>query len=148
MKYNNSVIVNLPLARVIELFDNPDNMKYWQPGLQSFTHVSGTPGQAGAVSKLTYLMGKRKVEMTETITERNLPDVFAGTYEAPNVWNHVQNKFIDNGNGTTTWETVNEFKFSGFMMKTIGFLMPGAFKKQSQKYLDDFKAFAESQGAA
>jgi hypothetical protein len=25
----------------------------------------------------------------------------------------------------------------------MGFLMPGAFKKQSMKYLRDFKAFAE-----
>jgi len=25
----------------------------------------------------------------------------------------------------------------------MAFLMPGAFKKQSKKYMDDFKAFAE-----
>jgi hypothetical protein len=29
------------------------------------------------------------------------------------------------------------------MMKLIGWLMPGTFKKQSQKYLDLFKSFAE-----
>jgi hypothetical protein len=29
-------------------------------------------------------------------------------------------------------------------MKLIGWLMPGAFKKQSQKYLNDFKDFAEN----
>jgi hypothetical protein len=28
-------------------------------------------------------------------------------------------------------------------MKLIGFLMPGAFKKQSMKYAQDFKNFAE-----
>ena len=60
------------------LFDNPDNMKYWQKGLQSFEHVSGTPGQPGAVSKLIYKMGNRMVEMKETITERDLPKTFAG----------------------------------------------------------------------
>ncbi|WP_337251640.1 hypothetical protein [Maribacter halichondriae] len=36
-----------------------------------------------------------------------------------------------------------DFQFEGFMMKTMGFLMPGAFKKQSKKYMEDFKAFAE-----
>jgi hypothetical protein len=35
-----------------------------------------------------------------------------------------------------------EFQFKGFM-KIIGFLFPGAFKKQSLKYLVDFKQFAE-----
>jgi len=29
------------------------------------------------------------------------------------------------------------------MMKLMGFIMPGAFKKQSAKSLSDFKAFAE-----
>ena len=43
MKYENSIVIQLPVARVIELFDNPDNMQYWQKGLQSFEHVSGTP---------------------------------------------------------------------------------------------------------
>ena len=36
----------------------------------------------------------------------------------------------------------NEFQFKGFM-KLIGFFMPGAFEKQSFKYMKDFKAFAE-----
>jgi len=38
----------------------------------------------------------------------------------------------------------SEFEFAGFGMKLIGFLMPGAFKKQSLKYLTDFKDFAEN----
>lgn len=28
-------------------------------------------------------------------------------------------------------------------MKVMGFLMPGMFKKQSQQFAEDFKAFAE-----
>ena len=36
MKYQNEIEINLPLNRVIELFDNPDNLKRWQPGLESF----------------------------------------------------------------------------------------------------------------
>ncbi len=144
MKYQNSIVIQKPIDVVIALFDNPDNMKHWQPGLQSFELIKGVAGQPGAVSKLTYQMGNRLVEMTETITERNLPTIFAGIYESKNVWNLVSNSFIDNGDGSTTWITETEFKFSGFMMKAISTLMPGAFKKQSQKFLDDFKQFAES----
>ncbi len=144
MRYQNSIIINLPVEKVIELFDNPDNLKHWQKGLQSFEHLSGISGQPGAKSKLIFQMGKRRVEMIETVTERNLPLVFAGYYEATGVWNAVSNSFIDNGNGTTTWKTDTEFKFTNFMMKTIGFLMPGAFKKQSQVFLQDFKTWAES----
>lgn len=81
MKYTNEVIINAPVNRVIELFDNADNMKEWQPGLVSFEHLSGTPGQVGAKSKLKYKMGNREIEMIETITVKNLPEEFSGTVE-------------------------------------------------------------------
>lgn len=54
-----------------------------------------------------------------------------------------KNSFEVINDHTTKWISESEFQFSGFMMKLMGFLMPGAFKKQSIKYLGDFKAFAE-----
>jgi len=143
MKYTNEIEINRPLQKVIELFDNPDNMAKWQPGFISFEHLSGVPGQPGAKSKLKYKMGKRDVEMIETITTRNLPNEFHGTYEAKGVFNVLKNYFSEPAPGKTKWVSDSEFKFSG-IMKLFGWLMPGAFKKQSQKYLDLFKIFAES----
>lgn len=144
MKYQNEIGLDLPVNRVIELFDNPDNMKHWQPGLESFEHLSGTPGQPGAKSRIKYKMGKREIDMIETITKRNLPEEFAGTYETKGVYNLISNKFIPVGPNKTKWVTDTEFQFSGFM-KLIGFFMPGAFKKQSQEFLQNFKNFAERQ---
>lgn len=112
-------------------------------GLQSFEHISGTPGQPGAKSKLKFKMGKREIEMIETITVRNLPDEFSGIYEAQGVNNIVKNKFVKISEDKTKYITENEFQFKG-LMKIIGFLMPNAFKKQSMKYLNDFKKFAEN----
>ncbi len=142
MKYSTEIEINLPVNKVIELFDNPDNMKHWQPGLQSFEHISGTAGQPGAKSKLKYKMGKREIEMIETITVRNLPEEFSGTYEAKGVFNIVKNKFISLPDGKTKYITDYEFQFSG-MMKIFGFLMPGAFRKESFKLMKQFKEFAE-----
>lgn len=36
MKYTCEITINQPLNKVIELFDNPDNLKHWQPGLASW----------------------------------------------------------------------------------------------------------------
>lgn len=144
MKYTNEIEINLPVNRVVELFDDPKNLKEWMPGLQSFEHVSGTPGQPGAKSRLKFKMGNRDMEMVETITRRNLPEEFAGTYETKGVYNIVSNKFIPVGSNKTKYVTDNEFQFNGFM-KLMGWLMPGMFKKQSQKYLEQFKTFAEKQ---
>jgi carbon monoxide dehydrogenase subunit G len=145
MKYTCEVEIELPRARVLELFDNVDNMKHWQPGLVSFTHLEGTPGQVGAKSKLVYAMGSRTVEMIETITERNLPSRFCGTYDAGSCVNHMVNNFDDLGS-RTRWTAEAEFIMGSFLMRVMGFLMPGMFKKETQKFMTQFKNFAESQG--
>lgn len=142
MKYSQQIEINLPREKVVELLDNPENMKHWQPGLVSFELIGGDAGQPGAKMLLNYKMGKREVEMIETITVNNLPDELSGTYEAKGVWNLVKNTFEETPQGTTIWESENEFKMKGFM-KLMAVLMPGAFKKQSFKYLKLFKEFAE-----
>ncbi len=143
MKYSNEVIINQPLNRVIELFDSEENLFKWQPELISFEHISGEKGEVGAKSKLKYKMGKREVEMIETITVKDLPKEFSSTYEAKDVWNEVKNYFEVVDENTTKWHSDCHFKFNGFMT-LMAFFMPGTFRKQSQKYLDQFKAFAES----
>ena len=129
--YTNEVTIKAPRDKVVELFDSQDNLAKWQPGFISLSHISGEPGQVGAKSALKYKMGKREIEMVETITAKNLPELFSGTYEE----------------NTTKYWTENEFKMRGFM-KLMAFLMPGAFKKQSQKYLDLFKDFVEKEVGA
>jgi len=142
MKYTSEIEINKPIDKVVELFDNPANMDKWMIGLQSFEPISGIPGQVGAKSRLKFKMGKREIEMIETVTVRNLPDELSGTYEAKGVFNIVKNRFIPLSDNRTKYVSEQEFQFKGFM-KIIGFLMPGAFKKQSMKYLMDFKSFVE-----
>ncbi|MDO5509321.1 MAG: SRPBCC family protein [Weeksellaceae bacterium] len=144
MKFKTDILINAPREKVVELFDNPDNMHKWMKGLESFEPISGTPGQPGAKSRITYDMGKRKVEMIETVTVRNLPQEFSGTYEANGVFNIVRNLFEEVSPHQTLYTTENEFQFKGFM-KIIAALMPSAFKKQSVTFLQDFKAFVEEE---
>ena len=145
MKYELEIEIKQPRKKVIELFDSTENLKEWQCELESFEHVSGTPGQVGAVSHLVFLMGKRRMEMEETITSKNLPDEYAMTYEAPGMWNLVENFFIVKDENTTIYKSVQTFKGGSFMMKSMLFLMPNAFKKQSLKYMNNFKEFSEKQ---
>lgn len=144
MKYTSEIVIHLPLKRVVELFDNVDNMAKWQPGLVSYEQLSGVPGQPGAKMKLSYKMGKRKIDMIETITKNDLPRELAGTYEAKGVFNIISNRFEELGSDKTKWVSENEFRFKGFMI-LMGKLMPGAFKKESYKHMEQFKAFAEAE---
>lgn len=146
MKYSLEIEIDLPRDRVIELFDNPDNIKKWQPGLVSFEHVSGEPGQVGAKSKLVYKMGKRTINMVETITTRDLPDVFSGVYDADGVHNTMVNRFEQPTPNKTKWIAESEFRFSG-VMKMMSLVMPKKmFERQTCEFMQSFKTFAEGEG--
>ena len=118
MKYSIEIIINLPREEVIEKMDNPDNLKHWQKG-------------------------KRDMTLIETILKRNFPEEFHATYDTKGVHNIQNNYFEELDDIRTKWISESEFQFSGSGMKLMGWLMPGAFKKQSKKYMNDFKNFAE-----
>ena len=143
MKYSTEGVINRNIDDVIRLFDDPKLMMHWMEGLQSFEHVSGTPGQPGAKSKLIWQMGKRKMEMMEEVLVRNLPYEFTGMYTGMGkTKNIVRNKFESLGPNKTRYITEQEFIFAG-PMKFFAPLMKGMFKKQSKKYMDSFVKFAE-----
>lgn len=144
MKFTVDIEINKPLEQVLVLFDSPDNMQQWMNGLQVVEHLSGTAGQTGAKSKLKFNTGKRKIEMIETILERDLPKIFRAKYETRGVENWVSIRFERIHDGVTRYVSENEFRCKGWV-KLLAWLMPGAFKKQSLKYLSDFKKFVESQ---
>lgn len=143
MKYTCEITVDLPLEDFIKKLDNPDNMKHWQRGLLGYEHLSQNPGIEGAQMMLKYKMGKRAFDMVETIIKNDLPRALHTTYDTKGVHNIQKNSFTEE-NGVTKWVSESEFQFSGIGMKLMGLIMPGAFKKQSLKYLQDFKAFAEN----
>ncbi|MFJ6415221.1 SRPBCC family protein [Paeniglutamicibacter sp. NPDC091659] len=143
MDFAQEITVNIPRNRFIELFDDPENLKHWQKGLLSFEAVSGTPGEPGATSRLTYKQGKGTMEMVETVTRRELPDAFDGTYDAKGVHNICKNEFHDVGGTATRWVAHNTFEFTG-LMKIVGLLFGSMFKKQSLRMMNEFKSFAEA----
>ena len=143
MKYTSEIIINLPREEVIKKLDSPENMKHWQKGLVSYELLSEDPLAVGAKMTLEYKMGRRNLVLTETLIKYDFPNEFHANYDAKSVHNIQKNFFHEIDPNTTKWVSENEFQFGSLMMKIVGFLMPGAFKKQSIAYLNDFKNFAE-----
>ncbi|RIV67600.1 SRPBCC family protein [Flagellimonas aequoris] len=142
MKYTTEILIDLPRDEFIKKLEDPENMKHWQKGLVSYEQLSKNPGQEGAQMGLKYKMGNREMDLIETIIKKNLPEEMHATYDAKGVHNLQKNYYRDE-DGKTRWVTESDFQFSGFGMKLMGFLMPGAFKKQTLIYMQDFKKFAE-----
>lgn len=145
MKYTVTLDINVPLNKLVSIFDSSENLHKWMDGLESIEHLDGEPGEAGAKSNMVFQMGKRRIEMVETITVNNLPNEFTATYDTPGIFNIVSNRFQAIDKTTTQYITEQEFQFQSLGMKLMGLIMPGAFKKQSLSHMKSFKAFAEKQ---
>jgi len=145
MKFESSVDINAPIDKVVALFNNPANFKQWQDGFISYEPISGTSRTAGAKSKVTYINRRHKIELIETIQVMNLPAEMTALYEHEHMVNTLTNSFTELPDKKTRYTAgMGELKLIGFMPKLMAFLMPGMAKKQNQKWLDQFKAFAES----
>ena len=143
MKFKLELPIHKPRVDVWKAFDNTENIKKWQPTLIKFEPVSGTPGQPGAISKLTYEEGGREFTLIEKITHCNEPSSFDGIYENNFTDNIVRNKFIERGQHQTLWVTETEFRFKTLIMKIMGPLMKKNFVARTQKDMERFKEMAE-----
>jgi uncharacterized protein YndB with AHSA1/START domain len=143
MKLTIETDLNRSRAEVWRAFDNPENMKKWQPTLKTFEPQSGVPGQPGAVSKLTYDENGREVVLIETVTSRNAPAEFSGTYAAPGVDNTISNRFVELDQGRTRWIMETEFHFQGWM-KLLTPFMKGMLRKRTEANVQLFKKLLET----
>ena len=87
--------------------------------------------------------GRRTIELTEIITERNLPDEFNGRYEWSGGSNTLRNRFIELGPNRTRWESTCDYQLDSFLLKMMGFFLPGMFRSQNLMFLRNFKVFCE-----
>lgn len=153
MKYTVSIHVNLPREQVVQLLADQANLPKWLRGLVVHEPIQGAPGEVGTKSRVVLEMGGQKFECIETITRRE-PSELRQVSEAAVVhyereivgegmWSAARERLTEAGPDKTLWESENEYRFSGLMMRAVGLLMPGTFRKQSLTHMQDFKLFAE-----
>jgi hypothetical protein len=145
MKFTLELLINKPRTEVWMAFDNPENMKTWQPSLILFERISGVQGQPGAVSRLTYEEKGRQFALIEKVTHREEAQRLDGVYENDFADNIVRNIFIEQENDQTLWVMETEYKFKTLIMRILGPIMKKNFVTRTQKDMERFKEMAESQ---
>ncbi|WP_280397923.1 SRPBCC family protein [Nocardia carnea] len=153
MKYTVSIEIALPREKVVELLADPVHLPKWLRGLVLHEPLSGEHGQLGTKSRVVLEMGKRRMECTETITRREPADLrdipetavvhFDREIVGPGMWSVERDRLTDAGEDKTLWEAESEYRFKSVVMKVLGRLLSGSFRKQSLQHMQDFKAFAE-----
>lgn len=145
MRYTLSNTINKPLNEVIEKFKDPNGIQHWMEGFQRLEHLSGTPGEVGATSNFYFIHKKKEMVIHETILEQNYPHQVKFAYKSAMGNNEVEMKFEELSEGSVKQINNSHFEFKG-LMKIMGLLFKGMFKKQSLKYMTAFKDYVE-QGA-
>ena len=145
MKYICSVLVNLERETCIKLWFDEDQLHKWQTGFQYKKWMSGKSNQEGAISEILIIQGKFEIKLKETILENDLPRSLTGQYDHIHMSNTQKVRFESIAEDKTEIITeVEYFAFHKFLPRMLAFLFPGMYRKQSQKWLDQFKTFAES----
>ena len=145
MKFTCSVNIHCSIEKVVDLFKDPRYLKDYQDGFIRKELISGIEGEVGSVAKMYYKNGKQEMIITETILVSNLPEEFIGSYHHKHMDNTMRCNFKIIGDNHTLYISSIEYTaFRGFMPKILAFLFPGMFKKQVQKWLNNFKEFAEN----
>ena len=142
MVYSVSIEIQASFQKVTQRFLDLDQQKNWQENLLSHETVEGVRGMAGSVNKLRYQMGKRIIDMRETILSINPETTMSATYEAKGVLNQVDNRFIAVHDALTEWHVTNEFYCKG-MAQIMAIFTPWLFKKETLRYMNLFKEFVE-----
>lgn len=142
MKSTHETVINRSRQRVLDLIMDPANFPKWQPGVKTFRLLSGEQGQPGARAKVVIETHGVKLEMTETIVERRLPDVYALRYEGKGVKNLVENRFYEDGPDRTRWVLTNTVDV-GLMIAVAAPMINEIITKQNRDSMQAFKAFAE-----
>jgi hypothetical protein len=153
MKYTVSIEIAVPRERVVQLLADPANIPKWLRGVVVHEAIRGIHGQVGTQSRVVMQMGNQTFEAVETITRlepadlHGIPKGSIVHYEreivSKDMWNAARERFTEVSPDTTLWVSENEFRFSSVLMRVVGCLMPGSFRKQSIQSMQDFKAFAE-----
>jgi len=145
MKFNSSTTINAPREQVVQLFMDRKLLAEHQDGFIKKDLISGDYGQDGSVSKIYFKQGKGQMELTETIQSNQLPDSIETFIHHEHMDNNYKCSFIDRGDQTTEYKVEGEYvTVRGFMPKMMMKLFPGMFRKQSEKWMVNFKNFVEN----
>ena len=146
MKFTCSVIINRPKAIVAALMDNPDNLKHWQDGFISYEDIEGEPGKIGAKARMVYDIKGKQLELVETIIDNQMPDYFKASYYSVPTENTLILKISEmEPNKTRVVQQIEYTRMTGIVINIMAAVFPRLFKNQTQKWLNQFKTFVESQ---
>lgn len=145
MKYTCEVVINAPLEQLVSLWEDDQYCGEWQDGFQSIELIEGIKNQPGAKSRILFTQRGKEMELMETIIENDLPHKKLAEYDHMHMRNTQTTTFVEINSNTTKYISEVEYlELKSWMIKLMAWVSPKMFRKMSEKWMNQFKVFAEN----
>jgi hypothetical protein len=142
MKSVVEIEIDVPQARLADLFADPRNNPKWMTDLERYEPVSGEQGMPGSTYRLVPKTGS--MVFLATVVSLSLPDELRLNLEASNVRVSITGKLIALSPTKTKLISEEVFTFKGLFNAMFGLLFArNAIKAAHRHHIEDFKRFAE-----
>lgn len=132
MQLSLEMILKRPAADVWRAFDDPVNLKVWQPSLVAYEPLSGPPGEIGSTARLTFHERGFTVAVVQTVTLRRPPHEFAAIFDHAQGRGMMAHQFFDLADGSTRWVAGITVQLKGMLR-----LLAGAFRGQAERRIHE-----------
>ena len=148
LSYYEEIIINSDIQNVIDLHEDPNYLEHYMNGFISFKTVQGESRKTGSISEISIVFNSnesvtRKIVMKEKVLSNNLPNEKVIQLNTGSVNNLITYRFVKLGKDKTQFFRTHEYEFNTYM-KVYSFFMSRKIKRESYKYLKNFKNFVEN----
>ncbi len=142
LEYDCEIMVNKPVAEAWAVAQDEEKMSEWLPGYERSEHVSGTPGNVGAVSLIHFDNEGEKMSIKETITEI-VPNKSVTMKFESDFMDMDYKMSISEIDGKSKIKSHTEAAGNGMVSKSIMALVSGSVEDQEVKNLESLKKAIE-----
>lgn len=142
MIISTKVQINKPREEVWNYFTNPDYLPIWIGGLEKYHHISGEFGKEGARGLYKFRQNGKKIEMREEIIASKKPEEHSGKFHHKDFDMIINNTFLEEGKGSTTFICNTEYRFRNLFLKLLSkFVLRSKLQKRQD---DDLKRLKQA----
>ncbi|WP_418604091.1 SRPBCC family protein [Hwangdonia sp.] len=138
LSYECEVLVDKPLAESWAVSQDEEKMSDWLKGFQKIEHVSGTPGEVGAVSDVYFVTDGEEMTIREKITEI-VPNESVSMLFTSDFMNMDYKLKMTSIDGKTKINSSTTCEGNGMVSKSIIALMGNTIKTQEETNLTNLK---------
>ena len=142
VSYSSDIIVNKPLEHSWTVSQDETKMAEWLDGYQKNVHISGTPGEVGAVSDVYFITDGTEMIIRETILNIVQNESMSMKFESDFMNMDYKIMMKSQGKNTKITSETNAVG-NGLASKSIMALMSGSIKAQEEINLANLKNVIE-----